>query len=112
MPRLRWKSSKRRTPRKASRRMSSVHRSPTSSSVRATEHVCPAYVLCSTKRRVALGSCVMRRVRPLDSVAGRMTDGFTWKDGERTIHFGRGRLADAPELLGDDYTLLTTARGR
>ncbi|MCW3017433.1 MAG: hypothetical protein JWO02_4525 [Solirubrobacterales bacterium] len=37
---------------------------------------------------------------------------FTWQDGERTIRFGRGALADAPSLLGEDYVLLTTARGR
>ncbi|MCW3038931.1 MAG: iron-containing alcohol dehydrogenase, partial [Solirubrobacterales bacterium] len=37
---------------------------------------------------------------------------FTWQDGERTVRFGRGALADAPGLLGDDYVLLTTARGR
>lgn len=43
-----------------------------------------------------------------------MTDSvsFTWQDGERTIRFGRGTVADAPELLGDDYVLLTTAHGR
>ena len=41
-----------------------------------------------------------------------MSGGFSWKDGERTIHFGRGRLADAPGILGDGYALLTTARGR
>ena len=41
-----------------------------------------------------------------------MSDGFTWKDGERTIHFGRGCVADAPELLGDGYVLLTTERAR
>lgn len=40
------------------------------------------------------------------------TQGFQWQDGERTIRFGRGALADAPGLLGDDYVLLTTARGR
>src|SRR3954454_5299058 len=37
-------------------------------------------------------------------------DGFRWEDGERLIRFGRGALADAPELLGEDPTLLTTAR--
>ncbi len=37
---------------------------------------------------------------------------FQWQDGERTILFGRGAIAEAPELLGDDYVLLTTARGR
>jgi alcohol dehydrogenase class IV len=35
---------------------------------------------------------------------------FTWRDGERVIRFGRGAIADAPELLGDEYVLLTTAR--
>ncbi len=38
------------------------------------------------------------------------TDSFTWPDGERTIRFGRGSLAEAPALLGDTYTLLTTPR--
>ncbi|WP_354697959.1 1,3-propanediol dehydrogenase [Paraconexibacter sp. AEG42_29] len=37
---------------------------------------------------------------------------FTWQDGERTLRFGRGAIADAPALLGDDYVLLTTDRGR
>lgn len=37
---------------------------------------------------------------------------FTWQDGERTIRFGRGAIADAPDLLGDGFVLLTTARGR
>jgi alcohol dehydrogenase class IV len=41
-----------------------------------------------------------------------MIGGFSWRDGERTIHFGRGRLAEAPALLGDGYVLLTTPRGR
>jgi alcohol dehydrogenase class IV len=36
---------------------------------------------------------------------------FDWRDGERTIHFGRGRLAKAVDLLGGPgYTLLTTPR--
>jgi alcohol dehydrogenase class IV len=35
---------------------------------------------------------------------------FTWQDGERRIRFGRGAIADAPELLGEGYTLLTTPR--
>jgi alcohol dehydrogenase class IV len=35
---------------------------------------------------------------------------FSWQDGERTIRFGRGSVADAPALLGDTYTLLTTER--
>jgi alcohol dehydrogenase class IV len=41
-----------------------------------------------------------------------VTTGFTWRDGERTIRFGRGALAEAPELLGPDYVLLTTERAR
>src|SRR3954453_15887777 len=39
-----------------------------------------------------------------------MTTAFSWQDGERRIRFGRGALADAPALLGDGYTLLTTER--
>ena len=36
---------------------------------------------------------------------------FDFRDGERAIHFGRGRLAEAVELLGGPgYTLLTTER--
>ena len=35
---------------------------------------------------------------------------FTWHDGERTIRFGRGAIADAPQLLGTGYALLTTPR--
>ena len=35
---------------------------------------------------------------------------FTWKDGERTIHFGRGALDDASAILGTGYALLTTER--
>jgi alcohol dehydrogenase class IV len=36
---------------------------------------------------------------------------FTWRDGERTIRFGRGVAAEAVELLGGaGYTLLTTQR--
>src|SRR4051812_22403713 len=35
---------------------------------------------------------------------------FRWQDGERLIRFGRGALADAPEILGAGYTLLTTER--
>jgi hypothetical protein len=27
-------------------------------------------------------------------------DPFRWQDGERLIVFGRGRLAEAPELIG------------
>ena len=39
---------------------------------------------------------------------------FTWRDGERTIYFRDGVVADAHEILGghgfDDYELLTTER--
>jgi alcohol dehydrogenase class IV len=37
---------------------------------------------------------------------------FTWHDGERVIRFGRGTIAEAPELLGDTYILLTTERAQ
>lgn len=39
-----------------------------------------------------------------------MTDAFTWRDGERLIRFGRGTVAEAPDLLGDGYVLVTTER--
>lgn len=35
---------------------------------------------------------------------------FRWHDGERVIVFGRGALAQAGELIGTGYTLLTTER--
>lgn len=35
---------------------------------------------------------------------------FTWKDGERTIHFGRDALEVALPALGEGYTLLSTER--
>ena len=38
--------------------------------------------------------------------------GFTWHDGERVIHFGRGRVGEAVELLPDGYVLLTTERAQ
>jgi alcohol dehydrogenase class IV len=39
------------------------------------------------------------------------TGGFTWRDGERTIRFGRGVLAEAVDALGGEgYALLTTER--
>ena len=38
--------------------------------------------------------------------------GFTWQDGERTIHFGRGRIAEAVELLPAGYVLVTTKRAQ
>jgi alcohol dehydrogenase class IV len=39
-----------------------------------------------------------------------VTRDFTWRDGERIVRFGTGALADAPELLGEGYTLLATPR--
>ncbi len=41
-----------------------------------------------------------------------MAEDFTWRDGERTIRFGRGAISEAPGLLGEGYTLLTTERAR
>jgi alcohol dehydrogenase class IV len=35
---------------------------------------------------------------------------FRWQDGERLIVFGRGRLAEAGDLLDSEYVVLTTAR--
>ena len=37
---------------------------------------------------------------------------FRWDDGGRVIRFGRGALADVPELVGERYVLLTTPRTR
>lgn len=39
-----------------------------------------------------------------------MSASFTWRDGDRTIRFGRGAIADAPDLLGGGYALVTTQR--
>jgi alcohol dehydrogenase class IV len=40
-------------------------------------------------------------------------DGFDWRDGERTIHFGRGRAAEAVDLLGGPgFALVTTERAQ
>ncbi len=40
-------------------------------------------------------------------------EGFDWRDGERTIHFGRGRASDAVDLVGGPgFTLVTTERAR
>ncbi len=35
---------------------------------------------------------------------------FRWQDGERLVRFGRGTLAEAPELLPEAFVLLTTER--
>jgi alcohol dehydrogenase class IV len=37
---------------------------------------------------------------------------FRWDDGDRVIRFGRGALADVPELVDEGYVLLTTPRAR
>lgn len=37
---------------------------------------------------------------------------FRWRDGERLIVFGRGRLADAGELIAGPYALLSTPRAQ
>jgi alcohol dehydrogenase class IV len=39
-----------------------------------------------------------------------MGNEFTWRDGERTIRFGRGAVASAGELLGERFCVLTTSR--
>ncbi len=39
-----------------------------------------------------------------------MVDDFTWRDSDRVIRFGRGAIADAAQLLGEGYVLITTAR--
>jgi alcohol dehydrogenase class IV len=35
---------------------------------------------------------------------------FLWRDGERIVRFGRGTVAEAPDLVGGPYALLTTPR--
>jgi alcohol dehydrogenase class IV len=35
---------------------------------------------------------------------------FTWRDGERLVRFGRGTVAEARDLLGERYVVLTTER--
>jgi len=39
-----------------------------------------------------------------------VVEDFTWRDGDRIVRFGRGAMADAGDLLGDGYVLLTTER--
>src|SRR5436190_18190318 len=49
-----------------------------------------------------------RRIRAeMQTIA---TASFQWRDGERTIHFGRDALKRALPSLGDGYVLLTTSR--
>ena len=38
--------------------------------------------------------------------------GFTWRDGERTVRFGLGTLAEAVDRAGEGFALLTTPRAR
>ena len=37
---------------------------------------------------------------------------FSWRDGERTIRFGRGSVIEVPRLVGEGYALLATPRSR
>lgn len=37
---------------------------------------------------------------------------FSWRDGERTVRFGRGAVVEAPRLIGDGFMLFTTSRAR
>jgi alcohol dehydrogenase class IV len=46
-----------------------------------------------------------------DVLASDLYD-FSWQDGERVVRFGRGAVFEAPRLLGDGFTLLSTARAR
>ena len=39
-----------------------------------------------------------------------MPESFTWRDGERTIRFGRGSAAQSEDLIGERYVVLTTPR--
>jgi glycerol dehydrogenase-like iron-containing ADH family enzyme len=62
--------------------------------------------MAATERAVA----ATRRAAQCPAVA----EDFTWRDGERTIRFGAGTVAEAPELLGrhgfERFVLLTTER--
>ncbi len=51
-----------------------------------------------------------RRLAARDEIGRIAPASFTWRDGERTIHFGRDALDRALTSLGDGYTLLTTPR--
>jgi alcohol dehydrogenase class IV len=48
---------------------------------------------------------------PSDAIAFDLPD-FSWHDGERLVRFGRGAVSEAPALLGEGFTLLSTARAR
>src|SRR5258705_1277897 len=74
MPRLRWKSSNRRVPRKTSRRIRSVQRSPTSSSAPAIEQFWPSYVFPSTVASY-YGLCMVRFMKQRTKVAAIVSVG-------------------------------------
>src|SRR4051794_34944293 len=69
--------------------------------------------MTSPLRRSACWSARRRR-RPPRSFPALAAESFTMRDGERTIRFGEGSAAEAPDLLRqggfDAYTLLTTDR--
>ncbi len=48
---------------------------------------------------------------PPDTAPWDPARAFTWRDGERTIRFGRGVSAMAAEIIGGDFALLATDRG-
>src|SRR5919206_1703198 len=68
MPRSAWKSSKRRTPRKASRITSSVQRSPRTSSARAMEQFWLSYVRGSTAVRPECSGIELRHATKISMV--------------------------------------------
>jgi len=37
---------------------------------------------------------------------------FSWRDGERTVRFGRGAVIEAPRLVGEGFMLFSTPRAR
>jgi alcohol dehydrogenase class IV len=37
---------------------------------------------------------------------------FSWRDGERTVRFGRGAVIEAPRLTGEGFMLFSTPRAR
>ena len=51
-----------------------------------------------------------RRRAARDEIGRIAPASFTWRDGERTIHFGRDALVLLLASLGEGYTLLTTPR--
>src|SRR5919198_3962880 len=88
IPRLRWKSSKRRTRRNASRRTSSVQRSPRTSRARAIEHTWPWYV------RGSIGSLLLRGPRHRPGATSASFGGRVHVSGAQCSH---SKLHDATE---------------